>query len=170
MPKKTTRLEAATAPAKDAIVWSVPEYDRPTRDKRWYIIASIVALVLIGYAIYDRNYIFAMIILIGAVLLMVFDRHEAQLLEMKIDGTGIHIGSSFYEFDELKDFFIVYRPQENVRNLYFHFKSAIRQRLSIPLLQSDPIAVRDFLRRFLPEDLDKTNQPLSESLTKLLKL
>lgn len=170
MSKKNKRGQAKASSAPEAFTWEVPEYDRPERNKAWYIIAAAIALAIIIYAVWDKNYIFALFILIAAVILMVFDRREAPLLKVKIDGKGLAVGSSAYEYTELKDFFIIYRPQEDIKNLYFHFKSAVRHRLSIPLFKTDPILIRNFLRRYLPEDLDKTNQPLSESLTKLLKL
>jgi hypothetical protein len=156
--------------SQDVFSWKVPEYDRPARSRNWYIIAGILAVLIIGYAVWDKNYIFALFMLIAAVIVMFFDKNDAQLLDVIIDRKGLKIGSSFYEINELKDFFIIYRPEEGIKNLYFHFKSAIRHRLSIPLVNTDPVAIRGFLRRYLQEDLDKTNQPLSESLSKLLKL
>jgi len=43
-------------------------------------------------------------------------------------------------------------------------------RLSVPLRRMDALTVRNFLVRYLDEDLTRTVPPLSEQLTKLLKL
>jgi hypothetical protein len=46
----------------------------------------------------------------------------------------------------------------------------MRPHLSIPLKESNPIEVRNYLLRFLKEDLGRNDAPLSEGLSKVLKL
>ena len=57
-----------------------------------------------------------------------------------------------------------------IKNLYFEFKSVVRQRLSIPLEGENPLPIRENLLKYLPEDLERTNRPLSEELASLFRL
>jgi len=50
------------------------------------------------------------------------------------------------------------------------FKNPIKPRLSIPLRSLDPLTIRNYLVKYLDEDLERTEPPLSEQLTKRLKL
>ena len=56
------------------------------------------------------------------------------------------------------------------KQLYFEYKSGLKPRLSIPLRRMDVLVVRNFLIKYLDEDLDRTDPPLSEQLTKVMKL
>ena len=49
------------------------------------------------------------------------------------DDMLLYIKETFYDYDDLKNFAIVYKPRLAAKNLYFEFKNVVRQRLSIPL-------------------------------------
>jgi hypothetical protein len=92
------------------------------------------------------------------------------LINIVLNDEGIVVGRKFYDYDELKNFSVLYKPKQGVRNLYFEFKNGLKHRLSIGLDGMDPIVIRDYLLRYLHEDLERTDLPLSESLARLLKL
>jgi len=99
--------------------------------------------------------------------------HEKQppmMVDFELGPEGVKIGGKFYDYDDIKNFCVLYKPKQSIKQLYFEFKSATRQRLSVPLRRMDALTVRNFLIRYLDEDLERSNDPLSEQLTKLLKL
>ena len=59
---------------------------------------------------------------------------------------------------------------EDNKNLYFEFNNVLKARISIPLEDMNPVKTRKHLLRFLSEDLERTDIPLSESLSKIFKL
>jgi hypothetical protein len=154
----------------EEISWKISEYTKYPRDKKWYIIASIIAIGLIIYAIIDKNYFFALIIILSSGLIIFFNNEPPKKITVTLKYDGIELGSRFYEFYSIQNFYIIYRPKENIRRLYFEFKSAIRQRLSIDLDKQDPVKVRNYLRQYIDEDLDKEHEPLSEGLAKIFRL
>jgi hypothetical protein len=154
----------------EEISWKIAEYTKYPRDKKWYIIASIIAIGLIIYAIIDKNYFFALIIILSSGLIIFFNNEPPKKITVTLKYDGIELGSRFYEFYSIQNFYIIYRPKENIRRLYFEFKSAIRQRLSIDLDKQDPVKVRNYLRQYIDEDLDKEHEPLSEGLAKIFRL
>jgi len=62
-----------------------------------------------------------------------------------------------------------YEPDE-AKTLFFEFKNRVRPRLSIPLENKNPLKIRAILLKYLPEDVERENEPLSEQLSRLLKL
>ncbi len=166
MPEQQTQIDQGD----EIISWQVPEYEKHERNKSWYILAGVIGLLFLIYAIYTKNFLFAVIIIVVALIIILHDSREPDLIKVSITDEGMIVGRKFYDYDEIKNFSIVYKPKQEVRNLYFEFKSALRQRLSIPLGDMNPLSIRENLLKYLPEDLDRTDQPLSEGLAKMFKL
>lgn len=150
--------------------WKIPEYDKHERQRNWYIAAVVTGLALMVYSFFSSNFLFAAIIIIGAFIIITHDGQEPVKIDFAITDQGLKVGRNFYDYDVMKDFSIVYKPRENVKNLYFEFKNAVRPRLSIPTENMDPLPIRENLLKYLQEDLERTDQPLSESLAKMFKL
>lgn len=150
--------------------WQVPEYEKHQRNKSWYIIAGAIGLLFLVYAIYTKNFLFAVILIVVALIMILHDSREPDLVKISITDEGIIVGRKFYDYDEIKNFSVVYKPKQEVKNLYFEFKNVLRQRLSIPLENMNPLSIRENLLKYLPEDLDRTDHSLSEGLAKMFKL
>jgi len=150
--------------------WKVPEHEKHERPKSWYIGAGITALALLLFAFFTGNFLFAVIIIVFSLIVIWRDGQDPEMVRFSITDEGLSIGKKFIDYDEIKDFSIVYKPKLGVKNLYFEFKNPLRHRLSIPLLEMNPLIIRKSLLKYLKEDLERTDQPLSEYLGKLFKL
>ena len=162
--------------------WQVPEYRVPERNRTWYILAAIFIFICIFFSLfkisqwklvflgYESNFLFILIIILSAVIMYLYEKQPAEMINVELGPEGIKVGEKFYDYDELKHFCVLYKPKQSIKQLYFEFKMSAKQRLSLPLRRMDALTVRNFLVRYLDEDLDRTNNPLSEQLTKLLKL
>lgn len=153
-----------------AFSWQVPEYEKHERNRNWYILATCAGLLLLLFAFLSKNYLFVFFIIIAALVIMLHDSSEPDLVDIRITDEGIIVGKNFYDYDELKNFAIVYKPGRKIKNLYFEFKSSIKQRLSIPLMDMNPLPIREKLKKNLPENLERTDLSLSESLARFFKL
>ncbi len=150
--------------------WEVEEYERHERSKFWYIAAIAIALILLLFAFFTANILFAVIIVITSLVIILHDGQEPQKVQVSITDEGIVVGKKFYDYDEIKNFSVVYKPRQKVKNLYFEFKNLFKHRLSVPLKNNNPLPIRENLLKYLPEDLDRTDPPISEGLAKMLKL
>ena len=167
---------------KNFIQWQVPEYKKPERGRNWYILASIFVFICLFLSFFtisswkiiflgaDSNFLFALIILISIAIMIIHDGREPQMVTIKLDPDGIQIGNNFYDYDRIKKFCVLYRPRQSVKNLYLEFTNKVMPRLAIPLRRQDPLSVRNYLVKYLDEDLERIAPPLSEQLTKLFKL
>ncbi len=166
------------------VLWEVPEFRKPNRGKSWYIIASIIAFLMIFFSFFtinlrplsisflgsNNNFLFAIIIILTIVIMVISESREPRMIKVKLDKEGLQLGEKFYDYDEFKNFCVLYKPKDSIKNLYFEFKNTAKFRLSIPLRSLDPLGVRNFVKRYVEEDLERTQPPISEQLTKLLKL
>lgn len=162
--------------------WQVPEYRIPERSRTWYILAAVFILICIFFSLfritnwriaflgYDSNFLFILILIMSTAIMYTYEKRPPEMLNFELGPEGIKIGGKFYDYDEIKNFCVLYKPKQSIKQLYFEFKTPARQRLSIPLRRMDALTVRNFLVRYLDEDLDRISRPLSEQLTKLLKL
>lgn len=150
--------------------WQIDEFVKHQRNKKWYIIAAVVALLLIIWAIIDKNYFFALIIILSSALIIFYDGENPKKIMVEIQYDGLFVGEPFYEFQSISHFYIIYKPQEKIKKLFLEFKNPLKHRLSIPLEDQDPVEIRKFLLKYLKEDLEKENEPLSEGISKLFKI
>ncbi len=162
MPQQVTR----TSLVGDTLHrWTIKEYEDHTRDKRWYIVMSLVASVLILFGLFSGNFLFSLIIILFGIILYLQSHQRAPDVLISITDLGVLIGSRFYPYGELEGFYIIYEPP-HVKSLFLETKSWFRPRIQIGLVDMNPIAVRDSLLGFLDEDLDKEDEPFSEQFAR----
>ncbi len=168
-------------PGKEIITWEVHEYEKHDRSPGWYFSAIIITLLLLFLASFNidlapfsikfvPNFLFTVIVILGAIIIITHDGQEPPLVKIALTEEGIIVGRKFYDYDEFKDFSVIYKPSQGVKNLYLEFQNSIKPRLSIPLEGVNPLQVRENLLKYVSEDLDRTDQPLSEALGKIFKL
>jgi hypothetical protein len=150
--------------------WVVSEYEQHERPQIWYILAFLVGLALLAFSYFTDNFLFAVIILIFALIMVLHDGQLPGKVKFTITEEGIIIGKKFIDYDEIKDFSVIYKPREEAKNLYFEFNGFLKHRLTIPLEKQNPLQIREHLLKYLPEDLERKNQPLSEGLAKMFKI
>ena len=149
--------------------WSIPEYQVYKKDSSWFLFAGVGIVVMMGYAFFTNNFLFAVIIVISAFILIIRGKEPAQV-DFTIFEDGVAIGNKFYEYSKFKDFAIVYKPEEKVKNIYFEFSNLFFNRLSIPLEDNDPLLIREILVKYLAENKEMIERPTSENLARLFKI
>ncbi len=141
--------------------WEVSEYERHERSTRWYVIMMIIGVFFIGYALFTQNFLFALIIVLFAIILFLQAHQDAPIIGIKITDLGLVIHNRFYEYSELGKFYIIYNPPE-VKTVFVETDSSLRPRLRLPLLDNDPNEIRFTLRQHLVEDTEIEEEPLSD--------
>lgn len=150
--------------------WKVKEYEKHERSMTWYLVAGLIVILILVFCFLTSNYLFAIIIILASIIVITNDGQEPQKVDVILTNEGIIIGKKFYDYDVFKNFAIVYKPNQGVKNLYFEFKNSFKQRLSINLEDRNPLSIRKILLKYVDEDLERTDQPLSEILAKIFKL
>lgn len=151
------------------LAWQVDEYPHHERSRTWYVLGAIGAVALIIYAVITTNFLFAVIIIMAGITTLLSTFQPPEKLDFIITSTGIIIGSSFYRYTDIKNFSIVYEPPE-VKNLYLDFEKPWLPLISVPLEENDPNQVRECLLPFCLENLERTNEVLTDVVRRVYKL
>jgi hypothetical protein len=151
------------------VTWEIDESDRYRRGKAWYAIMILIGGSLLIYAIVSANFLFALLILMFALVIYLTSLNSTKITAVEISADGIRVGKSFYPYRDIKKFWFVYSPPE-VKNLYLDFKSMSRSSLGLPLMDQNPNRIREVLGQYLPEDLEESEEPFMDFLGRILKL
>src|SRR3989338_5797290 len=88
--------------------WETDEYVHHHRSTLWYVLAAVVGVGLIVYAIAVANFLFAVIILMIGIITFVTSITPPARVAVMITTAGIVIGEEFFEYKHVKDFSIAY--------------------------------------------------------------
>lgn len=151
------------------ISWKFPEVPKYSRSRRWYVGLIVFGVATLAWSIYDRNFLFAVIIVLSLAIIYFQSRQEPRMLSIDITEDGLVIGKDFFSYDDINKFWIIYKPPV-VKTLYLNFKSSMRPVLGISLEEANPVEIRKHLLRFLAEDLEKEDEPASDAYGRLFKI
>ena len=172
---KAKKQEESTEPTLEdifgevAAIWEFPEFVKHEKGKAWYATFTIIFLALLVYAYMSNNLLFAIILIVFVILYMSVEKKGPVNVRVALTADGILMNEKFIEYSNFRNFYIIYYPPE-IKNLYFEPKSNFKQRVAIPLDDQDPVMIREFLLRFLDEDLKKEEWPASEGISRTLRL
>jgi hypothetical protein len=148
--------------------WQFPEHFKHERSLKWYvffflIFAIIIALSIFGFDAtlfrisgqpfslsFDKNYLFVVLLVLFLILYFYYERKDIENITIFLTEDGVVMNNKLIEYKSLDHLF---KPM-----------------IVIPLLDENPLEVREILLRYLKEDLEKEEMPTSESLSKIFKL
>jgi hypothetical protein len=148
--------------------WQINEFERYERSNRWYIFMGIICLALIIFAIFTANFLFALIILLFAFIIVLREFYNPEKIDFKISNQGALLGGKLFPYKEIGKFYIIYEPPES-KFLYLAFKS-LKPTLSVFLADQNPVKIREFLLKYLEEDLEKEDEHIADTLGRLFKI
>lgn len=85
--------------------WKEKEFEKGVRTKQWYIFFSIVFLLLIGVALFFKNYLLAILIFIAGFILW-FSENENETQFVEISKRGIRIDDEYIPYEKIHAFWI----------------------------------------------------------------
>lgn len=150
--------------------WRIRENENHKKDKKWFVWAGAIFASLLAFSFYTANFSFAAILIIAAIIILAKNNQDDNIINVQLSHKGVKVGRKFYDLDRLKNFSIIYKPDQEEKALIFEFKNFLHPEMIIPLEDANPLPIRENLLKYLDEDLDKDDTPLSEDLNRLLKL
>ena len=149
--------------------WKFLEYENYERSFTWYVVAAILMFLLFVYSIVTDNFIFAIIIILFCIIFINYSKKDPSEIDFNITDKGISINEKFYSYNELNKFCIIDKAQE-VKKLYFGVKGVNNSNIFVPITNVSSLDVRSELEKYLEEDLDKEDEPISETLSRIMKI
>lgn len=116
----------------EPIRWTAHEYEPRNRGNDWYWALGIIAVAGAATAVIFGNILFAIVIIIGAFVLILHARKEPEVHEFEINKNGITIGDRLYPYRTLDSFWI---PDEGRPRIIIHSKRLLMPQIVIPLAE-----------------------------------
>lgn len=145
--------------------WNVEEFIQYARSRAWYIFMFTIGLALVLYGVFTNNFLFSLVIILVAIILFLHAHQPPLEVPFHIAELGVIVGDRWYPYDELDSFFIVYNPPD-VKTIFFETKNPLRPRLRVPLYDMNPVEIRQTLASYLPEDMERTDEPMSDMIAR----
>lgn len=156
-----------------AFVWQAPEFEYRPKDVSWYWLSLIVGIILIALAVWQKNFLFMIFVIIAWLVITVMANRFPAVWEFKIDEKGINIAlpkeksnGKFYPYAEIEGFDIHFGG-EDYKELILKTKSKLSPYLKINIHVADEEKIKDFLLKILPQE--EYNQSLVDSFLKLIR-
>lgn len=86
--------------------WTTLEYEPSHRGADWYWALGLMALLGAGVAIYFNNVLFAILIVLSAIILISFAVRTPKEIDVEISKKGVRIQTVLYPFSSLEGFWV----------------------------------------------------------------
>jgi len=127
-----------------------------------------ILLVIIVYALITNSILMAITFILIGMLGYIYAEREPRTIQMEINPDGIKVDNYFYEFDDIRSFWIFYEVEEGLKILSLHSKKTFLPYIHIPIGNANPIKIRETLLQYLPEI--KQELSILDRLEKLIRL
>jgi len=151
-------------PQKTNYSWKAPEYAFYPKSVRWYLVASLVAIIAVGFALFSKDYFMFVTLAVLLGIGYFLSRRKPKTITITLDERGLAISGVLYPYETvLKKFWIHYHPPM-MKTLNFESSNYLNRDITIELEDEDPVEIRKFLLQNLEEDLEKEESYLDKLL------
>lgn len=146
--------------------WRAEEHTHRPKNARWFAVLASAITIVCGVLVFLGNLIGAITVgLVGGLTYYVAQRHPA-IMRYRLMVDGVAVNNLLYHYKDLQAFNIVYEPGE-VKTVILRGKRTFAPLLHMEIGDADPVAIRDILLEFLPED-QEMEEPLVDILARRL--
>lgn len=134
----------------EKIIWQAPEFKYRYKDVSWYWISVIAASILALIAIWQKNLLFVVFVIIAEITIIFWAKQIPQNLHFKIDKKGVYIDKiRFYSYEDLAGFHI--SEEDGEGELILKTKRKFHPFTKILLENCDIPKIKEFLKERLEE-------------------
>ncbi len=114
------------------IEWQAPEFEYRGKDIAWYWVSVILAIILLSAAIWQKNFLFGVFIIMAEILILVWANRTPQTVAFKLDEKGLTIGQGkFYSYNEIESFSVDDDAEDEWADVLLRFRSNLRPTVKI---------------------------------------
>ncbi len=154
-------------PPRVTLSWSAYEHEHVPRGSDWFWALGIVALSAALTSILFHNVLFAILILIAAVILAMLANVPPDLVKFEISDRGIRTGGTLHTYEEIISFWVE-EEKGDTPLLLVDTTKFMAPNLIIPIENIDPHEIRTYLQERVEEVPMK--EPLSHKVLEFFGL
>ena len=144
-----------------AITWEAPEHHHIEKGSDWFWVLGILAVSGSIAAFFFGNFLFAVLILIGAGTMALLAGRQPAVIPFSVSTRGVRVGDTLYPYSTLDAYFIEEEsplgPQLLLRSKRIHMPLII-----LPLPEEYIHDIEDLLLDRLPEE--ELEEPLANKI------
>src|SRR5580700_3929311 len=76
------------------IKWQAPEYEFQEKGVSWYWLSIIAAALIVGFSVWEKNFLFGLFIVIAEILFIVWGNQQPRLVSFVMNESGLEIGTT----------------------------------------------------------------------------
>lgn len=149
------------------MTWTAPEFVQYQKGRTWFLVIAGVGVLLVGYYLIRKDFLTSVMFLLLFGLFLYLSRAKPREITVVLSAQGLRLNETVLPFNQVKTFWIVYQPPE-VKTLNFETTAYLNRNWTVQLVDQDPVAVREFLLEYLPEDHNR-EEPVSDQISRTLK-
>lgn len=133
------------------ISWRAPEFEYHDKSAAWYWTTVFVALIILAFALWQQNFLFAVFVIIAEVLLVVWANKKPEIVEFVVNEKGVLINNKRnYPYNELENYSVDEESDQDFTRTIFRSKHRTRVKLDILIPKNQADEVLDFLADEVP--------------------
>ncbi len=157
----------ATQKAHLVYSYQSPEFDRYEKTPTWYILAGIIAIILLAYAVIEQSPMMFIVILLTFILTLIISNKEPQIITIDITTTGITLDQKkTFQYQDIESFGVFKRGEVQFISLYMTV--GILTHTRIPVGKEDPEELAEILSQYIPREDGK--ESFFDTLDHFLKI
>lgn len=148
------------------ITWSAPEFRYYDKDISWYWLSIIGAGVIFLTALWQRNLLFGIFVILAEGLIVFWGREFPREVRFRIDKRGLSIDESkTYLYENLGGFHII-EDNDGIGELILKTKSKLHPYLKILVAAEMIKEIKEFLKNHLEEI--EYEESLSDGISRMI--
>ena len=117
---------------RDSVTWRAAEHHHLEKSSGWYFVIGGVALLLLIIALIMKNFLFAILLVMAASLIMIFGSRPPAEYEFRVDEKGVRVGKKMRGYGEFSSFSVRKRNHEP-REIVMRMKRKVDPFLHLPM-------------------------------------
>lgn len=137
---------------EDNLSWVAPEFEYKEKTHLWYWISMAVAILVLAGAVWQKNFLLAVFVVISEVLVIVLGGKAPREIEFTLHGDGLTIaGRKSYPYADIESFSVDDRGDGVWVDFIINFKKKIRSSLKVAAPRDMESRIKEFLGQRLKE-------------------
>lgn len=133
-----------------SIIWTAPEFEYRPKDVGWYWMSIIISAIFILAAIWQKNFLFAIFIIVAEAMMLYWARQLPPHIEFKLDDKGLLLGKNkFHPYEELTGFSVI--DKKGAWGLTLKTKEKLQPFIKITIYKNDAEDIKKLLKEHLEE-------------------
>ncbi len=133
------------------IKWEALEYEYVPKSNNWFWGVAIVAISITLASALLENFLFAILATVSALAVILFGARKPRKVPFSFTARGIQIDNRLFPYENLRSFWLHYDPPQK-KFLAVEPKKLLMPTITVPLGNTDPNLVREYLLKFLKEE------------------